>query len=148
MTSASSQSTTSSYSQGFKNHKLNLKTLVNLVEALFFKIVELWCLCCMMMFRWTKAINGQDYKSFEIYVVTIKIRIDDWISPLNKRSGFWFILTQQSMGGNEHGTCKLQSSIFTSLKHLMMLLKCTFSGLHFYTLSKTVDTDSSVVQIS
>ena len=23
-------------------------------------------------------------------------------------------------------------SIFTSLKHLMMLLKCLFSGLHFY----------------
>ena len=30
-------------------------------------------------------------------------------------------------------------STFTSLKHLMMLLKCNFSGLYFYTLS---DTDS------
>ena len=27
-------------------------------------------------------------------------------------------------------------SIFTSLKHLMMLSKRIFSGLHFYTLSK------------
>ena len=29
-------------------------------------------------------------------------------------------------------------SIFTLLKHLMMLLKCNFSGLHFYTLLKTL----------
>ena len=30
------------------------------------------------------------------------------------------------------------SSIFTLLKHLMMLLKYNFSGLHFYTLPKTL----------
>ena len=29
-------------------------------------------------------------------------------------------------------------SIFTSVKHLMVLLKCKFLGLHVYTLSKTL----------
>ena len=29
--------------------------------------------------------------------------IYDWISPLNKRSGWPFILAQQSMGRNEYG---------------------------------------------
>ena len=46
-----------------------------------------------MMFR-------QEYKSFEIGAVTIKIYCD-WISPFNKLSGLLIILTQQSMGGNE-----------------------------------------------
>ena len=36
-----------------------LKTLFNIVEAPL-KIVELWCLCCMMMFRWTIINRGVD----------------------------------------------------------------------------------------
>ena len=41
------------------------------------------------------------------------------------------------MGGNEYGESG-HLSIFTLLKNLMMLLKYNFSGLHFYTLSKTL----------
>ena len=41
------------------------------------------------------------------------------------------------MGENEYGKSS-HLSIFTILKHLMMLLKCNFSGLHFYTLSKAL----------
>ena len=41
------------------------------------------------------------------------------------------------MGGNEYGKSS-HLSIFTSLKHLMVLLKCNFSGLNFYTLPKTL----------
>ena len=74
-----------------------LKTLFNIVEAPL-KIVKLWCLCCMMMFRWPT--NSQEYKRVEIHAVTIKIYYD-WISPLNKRSGTPFITTQQSMGRYE-----------------------------------------------
>ena len=63
----------------------------------------------------------------------------DWILPLNKPSDSWLILTQQSMGGNEYGKSG-HLSIFTSLKHFLMLLKCN-SGLHLSnTLSKTLIT--------
>ena len=42
------------------------------------------------------------------------------------------------MGENEYGESG-DLSIFTLLKHLMMLLKCNFfSVLHFYTLPKTL----------
>ena len=41
------------------------------------------------------------------------------------------------MGENEYGESG-HLSIFTLLKHLMMLLKYNFSGLHFYTLPKTL----------
>ena len=63
--------------------------------GLILEIVELWCLCCMML-RYG-SINSQEYKSFEIDAVTINIYIYDWISPLNKPSQLWFILTQQSI---------------------------------------------------
>ena len=63
--------------------------------------------------------------------------IYDWRSPLNKPSDLWFILTQQ-YGGSGYGKSS-HLSIFTSLKHLMMLLKWGFfSGLHGYTLSETL----------
>ena len=67
--------------------------------------------------------------------------IYDWISPFNKPSDWWFILTQKSMVENEYmvypNTC-LFCFVFISLKHFMMLFKCIFSGLQFYTLEKTI----------
>ena len=108
-----------------------LKTLFNIVEAPLKKIVFDTCLCCMMIFRWTNKQPG--IQSFEIDAITTCIKIYDWISPLNKSSGLWFILPQQSMGGNKCGKSGhfTHLSIFTFLKHLMMLLKYNFSGLHF-----------------
>ena len=47
--------------------------------------------------------------------------IYDWISEFNKQVGLPFILTQQSMVGNEYGKSG-HLSIFTLLKHLMMVL--------------------------
>ena len=41
------------------------------------------------------------------------------------------------MGEKEYGKSG-HLSIFTLLKHLMMFLKYYFSGLHFFTLSKTL----------
>ena len=61
-----------------------LKTLFNIVEAPFKFFLKLWCLCCIMMSD--GPINSQEYKSFEIYEVTIKISMTE-LSPLNKRSG-------------------------------------------------------------
>ena len=56
------------------------------------------CMCCMMMFRWT---NNQP-RIQKIWHVWRRYQdIYDWISPLNKRSGLPYILTQQSMGRNE-----------------------------------------------
>ena len=46
--------------------------------------------------------------------------------------------------GNEYGKSG-HLSIFTSLKHLMMLLQCNISGLHFYTL---IDTDSNALKMN
>ena len=81
-------------------------------------------------------INSQEYKSFEIYVVTLKISMTEYRHRI--KSDFPFILTQQSMGRNESGKSG-HLFIFTSLKHLMVLLMCKFfSGLHFYTLLKVL----------
>ena len=66
--------------------------------------------------------------------------IYDWISPLHKQSGLWFILTQQSSGGGggyEYGKSS-HLSILPSLKHLMNAFEALFSGLHFYTLLQTL----------
>ena len=79
---------------------IGLKTLFNIVEAPFEKFVELWCLCCMMMFRWTIK---QPWIQKFCNLYGLYQDIYDWISPLNKRSGWPFILTQQSMGRNEYG---------------------------------------------
>ena len=50
---------------------MSLKTLFNIVEAPLKKLVQLWCLCCMMMFRWTNKQPG--IQKFWIHAVTIKI---------------------------------------------------------------------------
>ena len=60
-------------------------------------------------------------------------------SSFNKPSGLPFILTQQSIGGNEYGKSG-HLSIFTLLEHLMMLLKYNFFSVSFLHLIK--DTDS------
>ena len=110
-----------------------LKKLFNIVEAPFMFL--LWCVCCMMMFRWT---NKQPGIQKVWNLCGLYQDIYDWISPLNKRSGWPFILIQQSMGRNEYGISG-HLHIFAFLKHLIVLLRCNFfSGLHFYTLSKTL----------
>ena len=43
-------------------------------------------------------INSQEYKSFEIYAVTLKTSMTEYQQVLNKRSGSPFILIQQFMG--------------------------------------------------
>ena len=60
----------------------------------------LWCLCCMMMFRRTNKQPGLQ-KFWNLCGHYLYQDVYDWISPLNKRSGLPFILTQQSMGRNE-----------------------------------------------
>ena len=112
---------------------LRLKSLFNIVEAPFEK---LWNFdVCVVWWCSDGPVNSQEYKSFKL--CGHHQDIYDWMSPLNKQSGLPFILTQQSMGRHEQDkSCHL--SIFTSLKHLMVLLRCNFSGLHFCTLSKTL----------
>ena len=86
------------------------------------------------MFRWTNKQPGiQKFWNLCGHYQDIY----DWISPLNKSSGLPFILTQQSVGRSEQNKSG-HSSIFTALKHLVVLLRCNFSGLRFYTLSKTL----------
>ena len=104
------------------NHAV-LKTLFNSVEdRSIFKIVELWCLCCIMMFRW---INKQQGMQEFWHLFSQYEEIYDWISSFNIQSVLPFILTQQSMGGNEYGQSG-HLSIFTLLKHLIMFLKYKF----------------------
>ena len=89
--------------EGFTIYKkVNFKwnrwlTLNTLTLRLHLKKFELWCLCCMVMFRWT---NKQPRIQKFWNVCSHYQDIYDWISPLNKRSGLPFILTQQSMGRN------------------------------------------------
>ena len=66
--------------------------------------------------------------------------IYDWISPFNKPSGSWFILTLQSIGEMSMVfpvTCLF--SLFWVLKHLMMLLKYNFFRASFLHLIKDSD---------
>ena len=85
---------------------------------------------CVVLWCSDGSINSQGYKSFDMFCSHYQ-DIYDGISPLNKRSGSPFILAQQSMGGNEYGKSG-HLSIFTVLKHLMMLLKCNFfQGFRF-----------------
>ena len=55
------------------------------------EIVELWCLCSIMMLR---RVNKQPGKQKFWNRCSHYQEIYDWISPLNKRSGSPFILTQ------------------------------------------------------
>ena len=86
----------------------------------------------------SKILVINEYTSFEIDRITIKIPMTEY-HHLKNLSDFWFILTQQSIGENEHGKSG-HLSIFTSLKHLMMLLKCKFFRASF--LHHIIDTDS------
>ena len=63
--------------------------------SLGFKHVELWCLCCMMMFR---RVNKQPGMQRFWHLCCYYQDIYDWISPFNKPYGTWSILTLQSMG--------------------------------------------------
>ena len=74
----------------------------------------------------------------EIDAVTIKKSMTD-ISPLNK--SVWLTIYSNTVvyGGNEYGESG-HLTIFTLLKHLMMLLKYKFFGASFLHLIK--DTDS------
>ena len=77
------------------NHQsLSLKTLFNIVEDRFIKCWTLMSVLLMMFKRVNKQPEIQKFWNWcshyqEIY---------DWISPLNKWSGWPFILTQQSLG--------------------------------------------------
>ena len=81
------------------------------------------------------SINSREYKSFDIYAVTIKIFFNDWISPLNKLSDFWFILKHQSVG-KKSMVNPVPCIFFSPLKHLILhaVEVQIFSGLHIYTL--------------
>ena len=76
------------YSKDFV--KSTLKTLFNIMEERLKKIVELWCLCCIMMFR--KVNKQPGMQKFWNWCSHYQ-EIYDWISPLNKRAGSAFILT-------------------------------------------------------
>ena len=66
------------------------------MEAPFENIVELWCPCCMMMFRWTNKQPGpQMFRNICGHCQNIY----DWMSPLNKRPGLPFILNTAVYGG-------------------------------------------------
>ena len=82
-----------------------------ITDIVRFLKIELYCMCCIMLFRWINK-NPGTQKFFNWcghYQDT-----NDWISPLNKPSGLWFVLTQQSssLWGNEYGKSG-HYSIFT-----------------------------------
>ena len=77
-----------------------LKALFYTVEARF---KSCWTLMSVLyaVYRW--IINSPAGIQFFWNWCDHYQDIYDWISPLNKPSGLWFILTQQSTGGNECG---------------------------------------------
>ena len=70
--------------------------------------------------------NSQDTKVLTFMRSVYQDRLGyNWISPLNKQSGYLVILTQQSVGENKYGISS-HLHIFAFLKHLMVLLRCNF----------------------
>ena len=87
------------------------------------------------------SVNSQEYKSFEIYAVTIKISMTEYHqSTFNKPSDWWFILTQQSiwwkMSMVNPVTC-LFFHFFEALNDSFWSA-ISFKGFIFYSLSKTL----------
>ena len=104
-----------------------LQTLFNIVEDRFKKIVELWCS--------EGSINSHECKSFEIDAVTIKksmIEYYHWINDLAHH------LFEHSSGKWVHGESG-HLSIFTVLKHLMMLLKYNVFRASFLHITRNND---------
>ena len=66
-------------------------------------------------------ITSQEYKTFEIHVVTIQISMTEYHHWINGQAHHLLFITQQSMWENESGKSS-HLSIFT-LKHLMVPLK-------------------------
>ena len=90
------------------------------------KIVELWCLCGIMVFR---RVNKQPGKQKFWNWCSHYQEIYDWISPLNKQSGSpWGKMSMVNLV-----TC-LFSLFWSSLNDVFEAQ--IFSGLHFYTLPK------------
>ena len=87
----------------------------------------------------------QECKSFEIYAVTIKLSMTEYHPLINHQAHGLFYHSSLWWKSECGKSCHLP--IFTSLKHLMMLLKHNFSGLHLYTLSKTM-TSCKAIQLS
>ena len=114
---------------------VKLKTLFNIAEAPFKNLLSFEV--CVVWWCSDGPITIQEYNSFEIYAVSIKISTRLNISPQNERSGRPFILTQQSMGRNEYGISG-RLHIFAFLKHLMVLLRCNSFRASFLHLSKTL----------
>ena len=86
-----------------------------------------------MMLRW---INKQPGRQKFWNLCSHYQAIYDWIPPLNKWSGLWFILTQQSMGSMVNPvTCLF--SLLWSTQWCFWGAIFSSSGLHFYTLNRT-----------
>ena len=125
-----------------------VKDIVLTLWRLHFKNVELWCLCCMMMFRWTNKQPGiqKFWNLCSHYQDTCKVL---WLNITSeyktvrlKPYQLPFILLQTAVYGEKWVRYIKSShlSIFPSLKHLMVLLRCIFFGASFLHLIK--DTDS------
>ena len=62
----------------------------------------------------------------------LSIYIHDWISPFKTPSDWWFILTQQSMGGNEYGkSCQSVTCLFSRFEAFDDAFKVHFQDFIF-----------------
>ena len=108
--------------------------LINIVGAQFFKMVELWCLyCIMMMFRWINKKPGIQKAQKFWHLCSHYQDIYDW--QLNKPWDLCFILTQQSIRW-------IQSLVWL---HLIMSEAQFFFRASF--LHHITDTDSNAMQL-
>ena len=117
-------------------NEIELKTLFNIVEAPF-KIVKLWCLCCMMMFRWTNKQPGiQEF--WHLWGLYQDIYEYDCISPLNKMG--WLTIYSNTAVYEEKWVWYFWSlAYFRFFEALYGALEEHFQVFcSFYTLSKTL----------
>ena len=117
---------------GYTTFHSHFKTLFNLWR-LHLKIVELWCLGCMMMFT-TGPINSQECKSFEILCSHYQDIYGDrnmyhWVNPVGRLTVY---LTQQCYGEKCVKFSGLHYTVYSIIFKLLATISWTDRLIDFF----------------
>ena len=131
---------TMSYQKYFLGDRYTLKTLYHFRGTISKEIVELWSLCCIMMFRRVNKQPGniQKFRNLCCYDQDIY----DWISPFNKPSGSWFILILHTVYMGKWKMVFLVTCIFSLFEALYNAFEFEVQIFRASFLHPITDTDS------
>ena len=116
---------------------LTLKTLFNIVEAPLLLFFNIYFDVCVAWWCSDGPVNSQEYKSFEIYAVSIKISMTEYHHWINDLVDHLFYNT--AVYGEKWVWYFWSLAYFRFFEALNGAFEVQFfSGLQFYTLSKTL----------